>query len=75
MKNSTATNYTRYKNNICLIYLLLKMPSIAVVLNFIFWVVSVIIVFPENDHAVTAGQLVANTRDFVCVSSYADGIL
>ena len=51
------------------------MPSIAVVLNFVFWVVSVIIVIPESDHAVTAGQLVANTRDYVCVASYADGIL
>ena len=75
MKNSTVSNYTGYKNNICLIYLLVKMPSIAVVLNFVFWVVSVIIVIPESDHAVTAGQLVANTRDYVCVSSYVDGIL
>ena len=38
------------------------MPSIAAVLNFVFWVVSVvsvIIAFSENGHAVTAGQLVA----------------
>ena len=38
------------------------MPSIAAVLNFVFCVVSVVsvvVVFSENDHAVTAGQLVA----------------
>ena len=37
-------NYTSYKNNICLRYMLLKVLGIAIVLTCLFWELNVVVV-------------------------------